>query len=375
MDLNFTPEQEMLRSTVRDFCKRRSPPAVVREMEGHEIGYSQALWQEMADLGLLGLALPESCGGLGQGPLELTVLYEELGRALCPSPHFTTAVLAAGVIQRAGSAAQRDAWLGRLAEGKAIIACAWLEPDRGCEAAGVQATAVRSGDTWTLAGTKLFVPFAHVADRLLVLARSAEGVELFLVDPKAVGVRLSRLVTMAGDPQFEVALDGVSVPETERLGVPGQGWTTWEEVLQLGLVCLGAQAMGMAQMALEMATQYSKERVQFGRPIGSFQAIAHYLADVATEVEGGKTLVYQAAWTLAEGLPPGRLAAMAKLYTGESCRHATAVAQQVYGGMGFIKDVDIQLYFRRAKQLQLLWGDARFLEERIAASVLDPAGD
>jgi alkylation response protein AidB-like acyl-CoA dehydrogenase len=376
MELTFSQEQQMLRDTVRGMLAAQSPIEVVRKMEDDPVGYPADLWKKLAELGLLGLTLPERYGGAELTTLEAAILYEEMGRALAPSPHFVSAVMSAGVLAAAGSQAQRDEWLPRIVSGEAIITPAWLEPQGGYGPAGVRLTAADGGKQVRLKGTKRHVAFARAATRLLVLARTGKGerdADLFLVDPKDARVDLLQQHTMASDTQYQVTFDDVTVAKSERIGPAGSGWTTWDKVMHDGIILLAAQAIGGAERALEMTVDYAKMRKQFDKPLGAFQAIAHYLADAVTSVDGGRTLVYEAAWARSTGRPIDRLAPMAKLFACQTFRDVTAMAEQVHGGLGFTVEFDIQLYFRRAKQLQLSWWDSRYLEELVAASVLDVA--
>jgi alkylation response protein AidB-like acyl-CoA dehydrogenase len=374
MDLDFSEEQELLRETVRRVCAEHAPLDVVRRMEDDATGFPAPFWKQLAETGVTGVLIPEEHGGSGLSLLDAAIVYEELGRALAPSPHFPSAVVAAGLLGAAGSDAQRRAWLPRIASGEAVLAPAWLEPDGGFGPRGVRLAATRDGDGVVLSGVKRHVPFASASDRLVVLARTGEApaaVDLFLVDPQAPGVTLVQQKSLAADTQYEVRLDAVRVPAADRLGDAGSGWRTWDRVLEGAVVLLAAYAMGGAERALEITVQYAKDRKQFDKPLGAFQAIAHYLADAATAVDGGRTLVYEAAWAGSRGLPLARLAPMAKLFACDTWRDVTAMCQQVWGGVGFTIEYDIQLYFRRAKQLQITWWDPPYLEERIAADVLD----
>ena len=374
MDLEFTEEQELLRETVRGLCERHVPYSVVRAMEDDPTGFPQDFWKQLGSLGLTGLLLPEEYGGGGQSMLEGVILYEELGRALAPSPHFGSAVIGAGVLLAAGSDAQKREWLPKIAAGERILAPAWLEPDGGFRPRGVQLQAKASGDGFELRGTKRHVAFASSASALVVLARTGPGetdVDLFLVDPSTPGVSLEQSFTVSSDTQYEVTFDGARVRAADRVGAAGTGWATWDRVLQDGVILLAAQAIAGAERALEITVAYSKQREQFDKPLGAFQALAHYMADAATTVDGGKHLVYEAAWAHANGRSVKRLAPMAKLFACDTFRDTTAMALQIHGGMGFTVEYDIQLYFRRAKAQQISWWDARTCEERIAADVLD----
>jgi alkylation response protein AidB-like acyl-CoA dehydrogenase len=375
MDLDRTEEQEMLREMVRGVCSSYAPLETVRALEDDPIGYPTELWKQLGSLDLIGLMVPSEYGGSGMTALEGAVVYEELGRALTPSPHFVSAVMSAGVLLRAGSDAQKQAWLGRITSGEAIVSTAWLEPGNGFGPEGVQLSARADGGDYVLDGTKWHVPFARAATQLVVLARTADGVDLFLVDPSSPGVTLTQQMTIASDTQYAASLAHVRVPAANRIGPSGSGWATWNATMLDGIVLLAAQAIGGARYAFEITVQYAKDRHQFDKPLGAFQAIAHYLADASATVEGGTILVHEAAWATANDRPIARLAPMAKLFACRTFRDVTAMGQQVFGGIGFTVESDIQLYFRRAKQLQISWWDDRYLEELIAADRLDaPVG-
>ena len=374
LDLTFSPEQEMLRETVRGVVATTSPLSVVRELEDDPTGYSAELWKQLAALDLIGLQLPEEYGGSGMTTLETVVLYEEFGRAVVPSPHLVSSILSGGALARSGSADQKQAWLPGIVSGEAILTPAWLEPENSSGPRGVQVRAVPDGDGWTITGAKRHVAFASSASRLVVLARTGddpEEVDLFLVDPGAGGVTLTQQLTIASDAQYRVDLDGVRVTADDRIGAAGTGWITWSAVMHEAIILVAAQAVGGARYALDITVQYAKDRQQFDKPLGAFQALAHYLADAATAVDGAEVLVHEAAWARAEGRPVAKLAPMAKLYACQTFRDVTATAQQIFGGIGFTVEFDIQLYFRRAKQLQLSWWEPPVLEELIAAQVLD----
>jgi alkylation response protein AidB-like acyl-CoA dehydrogenase len=375
LDLDFTPEQEMLRQTVRDVLERHCPLEMVRQMEDDPTGFPRSLWTQLGELDLIGLLLPEEYGGSGMTLVEGVALYEELGRALAPTPHFVSAVLSGGVIAQAGSDAQKARWLAGIASGDEVLSPAWLEPENGFSPLGVEARAVPDGNGgFRLSGVKRHVAFAAAADRLMVLARTGDAtddIDLFVVDPIAVGVSLRQQYSIASDTQYEVTFDAVALSEDDRIGAAGSGWATWQEVLEGGLVLLAAQAVGGARYALEITTQYAKDRQQFDKPLGAFQALAHNLADAVTALDGAEQLVHEAAWAGATGRSLTSLAPMAKLFACSTFRDITAMAQQIFGGIGFTLDFDIQLYFRRAKQQQLMWSNDRVLEDAVAAALLD----
>lgn len=374
MDLDFSEEQEMLRELARGVCAEHAPLAAVRAAENDPVGYPSALWKQLGELGLIGLDIPERLGGGGQSALECAILYEELGRSLAPSPHFVSSVLCGQLLARAGSDVQQKQWLPTISSGEAILTPAWIEAEGGYGPEGVQLRAEPSGAGWKLSGLKRHVCFASSAERVLVLARTGSGereIDLFLLDPEAPGVSMTQQRSLASDAQYELRLEAAPVAAGDRVGAAGSGWDTFEEVMHYAIVMAAAQAIGGAQQALDITAEYAKQRKQFDKPLAAFQSISHYLADAATAISGGRTLVHQAAWAHAEGKPSRRLSAMAKLYACQTFRDVTAMCQQVWGGVGFTVEYDIQLYFRRAKQLQLSWWDSRHLEELIAADALD----
>ena len=375
LDLDFSPEQEMLRQTTRDVLQRHCPLDVVRDMEDNPTGYPLSLWTQLGELDLIGLLLPPEHGGSGMTLVEGVALYQEFGRALAPIPHFVSAVLSGGVLARSASETLKTQWLGGLASGEAIFTPAWLEPENGYSPRGIEARAEPDGEGgFRLSGTKRHVAFAAAADRLVVLARTgddAEAIDLFLVDPTAVGVTLRQQFTIASDTQYEVTFDNVALTGQDRIGAAGTGWATWQDVLEPALVLLAAQAVGGARYAVEITNQYAKDRQQFDKPLGAFQALAHNLADAVTNLDGAEQLVHEAAWAGASGRSLRSLAPMSKLFACRTFRDITAMAQQIFGGVGFTLDFDIQLYFRRAKQQQVMWSNDRSLEDAVAAALLD----
>jgi len=380
LDLDFTQEQEMLRDMVRGLCSELSPLERVRELEDDPDGIHRELWQRFGELGLCGLIVPESAGGSGMSLLDGVVLYEELGRSLAPLPHFVSCVLSAGAIAQAGTPAQQAELLGGIASGETIATVGWLEPGGGYKPRGVQLAARANGDGFVLDGSKEHVQFAAAADLIVVLARSGDGdtdIDLFVVEAEASGLSLDQRMSISSDTQYLATLDGVPVPAGARLGTAdapvGAGWEAWQRAMHAGAILAAAQAVGGASAALEMTVGYAKERRQFNKALAEFQAISHYLADARTALDGAQLLVYEAAWAHNTGRSTDQLAPMAKLFACRTYREITAMCQQVFGGIGFTVEYDIQLYFRRAKQLQLSWWDQATCEDRIADAVLGSA--
>ena len=380
MDLGLSEEQDLLRNFARDFLEKECPETLVREMEEDEKGYSADFWQKMAAQGWQGLITPEQYGGTGMGFTDLIVLLEEFGRALVPGPFISTVVLGGVPILEAGSEAQKQEFLPKLAAGELIMTLALTEPAARWDADGVQMAARAEGDSYVLSGTKLFIPDAHVSDYMVVAARTREslpagqaganpedGVTLFLVDSKSPGIEYTVLKTIAADKQCEVTFNDVRVPQANVLGDVDRGWPIVQSLKPKATVAACAYLVGLAQMDFDISLNYAKERVQFGRPIGGFQAIQHKCADMIIDVDGSRFITYKAAWAIQENEPDAEmLASMAKAWCSEATRRVVAQGQQIHGGIGFTKDYKIQLYFRRQKWMELMWGDADYHRELVA---------
>jgi alkylation response protein AidB-like acyl-CoA dehydrogenase len=372
MDLGLDEQQEMLKNFARDFLEKECPESLVREMEEDEKGYQPDLWKKMAEQGWMGLIIPEDQGGAGMTLCELVVLLEEFGRALVPGPFMSTVVLGAVPIMEAGTDAQKSEYLPKIASGEIIMTMALTEPSAKWTADGVTLEAKKEGDNYVLNGTKLFVPDAHVTDYMIVVARtdgSGEGgITCFIVDSKSDGIKFEQLKTIAADKQCEVVFENVKVPAANMLGGEGSGWKdVIEQTSKIATVASCAYLVGLSQMDFDTTLNYAKERVQFGRPIGSFQAIQHKLADAVIDVDGSRFITYKAAWSLTEGEDDADLmVAMAKAWASDASRRVVAHGQQIHGGIGFTKEYKIQLYFRRQKWQELMWGDADYHREKVA---------
>ncbi|HET8943674.1 MAG TPA: acyl-CoA dehydrogenase [Dehalococcoidia bacterium] len=374
MDLGLDEQQEMLKNFARDFLEKECPESLVREMEEDEKGYSPQLWKGMAQQGWMGLIIPEKYGGTDMNLCELVVLLEEFGRALVPGPFISTVVLGGVPVMEAGTDQQKDWVLPKIASGELIMTMALTEPSAKWTADGVTLTAKKEGNDYVLNGTKLFVPDAHVSDRMIVVTRTGgsgeDGITLFFVDSKAPGIKFEQLKTIAADKQSEVTFENVKVPAENMLGQEGKGWPIVQKTQKVATVAACAYLVGLSQMDFDTTLNYAKERVQFGRPIGSFQAIQHKLADAVIDVDGSRFITYKAAWSLQEGEPDADLMiSMAKAWTSDASRRVVAHGQQIHGGIGFTKEYKIQLYFRRQKWMELMWGDGDFHRELVAQAL------
>ena len=369
MNFAFTDEQEELRNMVRSFLEAKSPESAVREQMETEDGYDRAVWSQMAEqMGLQALHIPEEFGGQGFGYVELGIVLEEMGRALLCAPFFSSVVLAANTLLQSGDDAAKQKYLPGIASGATIATLAFTEPSGKWDEAGITLEATAAGDGYTLTGTKSFVIDGAIADLLIVAARTANGVSLFAVDGAADGLTKTRLNTM-DQTRKQAKLDFAGTP-AELIGTEGQGWAVLETVLDLAAVGLAAEQVGGAQFVLEMAVQYAKDRVQFGRPIGSFQAIKHKCADMLLEVESAKSAAYYGLWCASEmndELPS--TASLAKAYVSEAYFHATAENIQIHGGIGFTWEHPAHLYFKRAKSSELLFGDPTYHRELLAQRI------
>ena len=375
MNLDFTEEQEMLRKMARDFLEKECPKTLVKEMEKDEKGYPPELWRKMADLGWMGIVFPEQYGGTGGTFLDLTIIIDEMGRACLPGPFFSTVVLCGLPILNAGNEEQKKQFLSKIASGEAVLALALTEPSASYEAKTISTRAVSDGDNYIITGTKLFVSDAHVADYLLCVTRTREakesedGITLFLVDAKSPGITCTPLVTTAYDKQAEVVFDKVKVPARNILGKLDQGWAIVDKLLEQAAVAKCAEMVGGAQQVLEMSVAYAKERVQYEKPIGSFQVIQHYLANMWMDIEGAVNITYETAWKESEGLPCAMEAAATKAWVNEAYKNTVRKGLQIHGAMGVTADCDIGLYFRRAKAAELVFGDTDFQQHKIACQL------
>jgi alkylation response protein AidB-like acyl-CoA dehydrogenase len=369
MNFAFSEEQEELRSSVRRFLEDKSPMSEVRRLMETTDGYDPAVWKQMGEqLGLQAIAIPEEYGGAGFGYVELTVIFEEMGAALLCAPYFSTVALATNALLSSGDESAKKDFLPGIAAGETIATLALTEDTGRWDLDAVSLAATGKGGDWKLEGHKMFVIDGHTADLLLVAGRSAKGVSLFAVEGSAPGTTRTPLATM--DQTRKQARIEFSATPARLVGEDGGAGPALSRTLDLAAVALAAEQVGGAQRCLDMAVDYAKTRIQFGRPIGSFQAIKHKCADMLLEVESAKSAAYYAGWAAAEDseeLPV--VASLAKSYCSEAYFHAAAENIQIHGGIGFTWEHDAHLYFKRAKSSELLLGDPSYHRELLAQRI------
>ena len=379
MDILPSEEEQMLKNVAREFLEAEISTAMVREMELDELGYPPALWKQMADLGWLGLALPEQYGGQELPLTYLGLIMQEAGRVLAPVPLHSTMV-AALTIAEAGSDQQKQDILPAVSDGGMVLTWGIAERDPRLIPEAMTLQAVADGDGWVLNGTKMFVDNFVVAQRCLVAARTApasksdQGISLFLVDTNGTGVNQTALTTLAKDKQSRVDFKDHQVDASALVGVLNQGWPIVEAMLDRATALLCCQMTGAARKDAEMAIEYAKNRVAFGRPIGSFQSVQHMLADMLLHVDGGEMLTFEALWKMDEGLSASVEVSQAKAFCNEKCESVVRTSQVIHGGIGFMMEFDLHLWLRRVTSWTMRLGTTYDHRARIASALLDVPG-
>ncbi len=379
MNVLLDPDEVMLRQTARDFLESECPSDVVRKMDKDLLGYPPELWRKAADMGWQGMALPEQYGGLALPLVQLGLVFEEVGRAIAPLPLHST-VVAALALANDGSSAQCEAVLPHVVRGEAILTWAFTETDPRLAPESIQTQGKQDGDDFVINGTKMFVENFGAAEQCLVACRTASpsarsaGLSLFLVDTKATGISHVPLVTLARDKQSEVTFKNVRVTKANLIGKLHEGWPIIERMLDHATVLLCAQMLGASRRAAERAIDYAKFREAFGQPIGAFQSIQHICADMIIWVDAGNLLTYEALWKMDRGLPASVEVSQAKALCNEKCAAVVRLAQTIHGGIGFIADLDLNLWFRRVSAWTMRLGTTYEHRARIARALLDHPG-
>ncbi|MBI1990013.1 MAG: acyl-CoA/acyl-ACP dehydrogenase [Betaproteobacteria bacterium] len=370
MDMGYSSEQIAIRDSIRKFLRAENPIAVAREATQNSAGYAVDVWRKIAELGWPGIGIPEQYGGGGLGLQELALMYEEFGRALYQGPHFGGAFLCGQLVLKLGSENQKQELLPAMASGRSIMSLALLEENARWDEPGINLRAQRTRDGWCLTGTKLFVTHATAAHELLCAARDVEtgGISLFrLRDPKALSISL--MPSTFGALYHEVTLRDVPVARDDIVGAPGKSWPAIQQVREWGAAVQCAEMVGLAQSILDMSVEYAKVRVQFGRPIGTYQAMQHVLADMVTRLDCARLLTYQAVSLLADGRPSQRALGMAKAYVNEGAYQIALDGMQVHGGMGYMMEHPLPYYVQRILYGKMNLGDTDAYLEEVAQAL------
>ncbi len=379
MDVLPNEEEGKIRDSARAILEAECPPALVRKMEKDARGYDPVMWKKVSDLGWLAMALPEEHGGLGMPLVSLGIVMEEVGRAIAPLPLHST-LAAALTIARFGSYTQKSAVLPAVIKGDAILSWAFHERDARLLPEAVQLQARQTTDGWVLNGTKMFVDNFIVANRCLVACRTApaaagrSGLSLFLVDTSSPGIDHQSLVTLAKDKQSEVTFKDVCVPAENLIGNAHDAWPEIEQMLDYATVLLCAQMAGAARKDLEFAIDYAKHRTAFGQPLGAFQSISHVCADAIVGIDGCGLLTYEALWKMDQGLTAHVEVSQAKAFCNDKCQEAARNAQVIHGGIGFMMELDLHLWYRRIAAWTMRLGTAFEHRARVARALLDVPG-
>ncbi len=367
MDYTLNEQQEMFRTAARDFLRNECPLTLVREIEDKKLDYSPSLYRKMADLGWFQLMIPPEYKGIGSSWINLAIFCEEAGRALLPGPYYATTLSGQVILALADDARKRELLPG-IAAGEVILTLALAEPQAVSDLSLLNTSAASSGNDYIINGTKLFIPYAHIADHIIVVARQKEGgLALFLVPKGTKGLTCTPLDTLSGERLCEVVFDNVKVPQKQLLGkCREQDLMDITERMKI-MVC--AEMLGATQAALDMTVGYSKQRISWDRPIGSLQSLQHKMVEMAVEVDGLRWLVYQTAWMLDEGIPCSRQLAVAQLEAKQVCNWVLTQATHVTGTISLTRDHDLTLYYRRVKAAGLSLGSSDALEETIARTL------
>lgn len=383
MDFAITKEQKSMQKAAREFLKFECTGEFVREMEINEKGYTDEFWRKMGELDWMALIVPEEYDGVGGDLMDLVLMLEEMGRACVPGPFFSTVVLGGFSLSRFGNENQKKKMLPEIANATTVLALALTEPEMiKYDPFMISVSAVDDeNNDFLINGTKLFVSDAHVADTIICVTRTSgqlsdkNGITVFLVDAQTPGIEMYPLKTLGGDKQFEVIFNNVKVPASNILGKLNQGNVYLKKILNYAAICKCAEMVGGANKVLEMASTYAKERKQFGKQIGSFQAIQHHCAEMLINLEGSRYITYKAAWMLWNNFPCDREIAIAKAWVSDMYKKVAALGHQVQGGAAFIDEHDMPLYSRRATANSIAFGDAAYHKEKIAYNLFDQGQD
>ena len=379
MDVLLNEEEEMVKNAAREFLEGECPPSLAREMEVDDLGYPPDLWRQMAQLGWLGMSLPESLGGQGLPVTYLGIIIEEIGRAIAPVPFHSTTV-AALTIAADGTPEQQQSVIPKVCSGDSVLTWALTERDPRFLPETIQTQATKQEDNFVINGTKMFVDNFGASEKCLVVCRTSpasdsnQGLSLLLVNSSSAGITNIPLTTLAKDKQSQVIFENVSVPKANLIGQVDQGWPIAVAMIERATLLLCAQMVGATRKDAEMAIEYAKNRAAFGRPIGSFQSIQHLCADMTLWVDGAQMLTYEALWKMDEGLPFAVEISQAKSFCNDKCEAVVRSSQVIHGGIGFMMEFDLHLWFRRVTSWTMRLGTSFEHRSKIAKALLDQPG-
>ncbi len=379
MDLLLNEEEQVIKKSAREFLDAECPPKLARAMETDPLGYPPDIWKKIADLGWIGMSVPEKYGGQGLPITYLGLVMEELGRAIAPVPFHCT-VVSALTISEAGTEEQRKEILPKVCRGEMVLTWAITENDPRFLSDAIHAEAVRDGDHYVITGTKLFVEYFNVAQKCLVACRTAkkfktsEGISLFLVDSKSPGIVETPLINMAREKQSKVTFSKVRVPKANLVGELNGGWPVLERMFDRAAALLCTQMLGAARKQAEGTIEYAKGRVAFGKPLGTFQAISHPCVDMIVWVDGGQMLAYEALWRMDQGLPASVEVSQAKAFCNDKCLAVGHHSNIIHGGIAFMREFDLSLWFRRVNVMSMKLGTSFEHRARVAKALIDQPG-
>ena len=375
MDSTFTEEQTMLRKSTADFLVEKYPEAKVREIEESDTGHDPEIWRGIAELGWMGLVIPEEYEGMGMTFQDLSIVLEEMGRNIAPGPFFCTVLEGAYPVLDAGSEEQKKELLPKIANGELIFTLALLEADGIYDASGIAVKAVPKGDDFVINGTKLFVEQAINADYMIVVTRTKEGaspedgITLFIVDARTSGIHCEVIPTIGMEKLCEVSFKDVAVPKKNMLGELDKGWPIVNKVMERAAIAKAAESLGAMDGIVPMTADYLKDRVQYDEPLARFQALQHIMADMFISLTTSKYLVYKPVWMESEGLPCAKEVAMAKAYVNQNYKELSRLMIRLYGANGTHREFKPGLYYRRAKAASIAFGDTGFQRGKIARAI------
>ena len=379
MDVLPGEEEQMVKNLAREFLEAECPPSLAREMEKDNLGYPPELWKKISDLGWFGMSLPESYGGQGLPLSYLGLISEELGRVIAPVPFHSTMV-AALTIAADGTDQQKQSILPHISSGDMILTWAFQELNPKLNPESIRTTATETDGGYVINGTKMFVDNYVAADKILVTCRTSpatersSGLSMFIIDTNLSGMIETPLVTIAKDKQSKVTFEEVKISKDALVGELDQGWNIAVDMLDRGTALLCAQMVGAARKDIEIGIEYAKNRVAFGRPIGAFQSVQHMCADMTIWVDGAQMLTYEALWKMDEGIPASVDVSQAKAFCNDKCQAAVRSSQVLHGGMGFMMEFDLHLWYRRVCAWTMRLGTSFEHRARVSKALIEEPG-